>query len=278
MNELTYLEAVVLGLVQGLAEFLPISSSGHLALTQAWFDLDPDSPPLLLFNVLAHCGTLVAVLVVFAGSFWRYLRRLLRESSPGWTRRRYAWRIALLGVAASIPTAVVGLAFKDTFEAAFAKPVWIAVCLVITGVLLAATAKLPRGRRGWGRFGWGQALLVGLAQALAILPGISRSGATICTAAYCGLRRRWAGEFSFFIAAPAILGATALKVKDTLDLPSEAMAQLPLGPIALGSLISLISGIFALKWLLRTVRRGKLHYFTLYVWLVALIVLLQAGR
>ena len=273
MTELTYVKAIVLGVVQGLAEFLPISSSGHLALTQEWFDLQPDSPPLLLFNVLAHFATLLAVLIVFAGSIRRYLRRLVRECSPKWSRPRYAWRIAVLGIVASIPTAFIGITLKDWFEAKFAEPRWIGGCLLVTALLLTVMAWLPRGRRGWAQFAWWQALVVGLAQAGAILPGISRSGATICTASYCGLRRRWAGEFSFFIAFPAICGAVLLKLKDTFDLPADVVAQLPWGPIAAGSVISLAVGVLALAWLLRTVRKGKLHYFAAYVAIVGVLVL-----
>ena len=238
-----YLTAVLLGAVQGVTEFLPISSSGHLALGQRLLDLDPDSTPMLLFDVLAHLGTLIAVAVVFAAPALRYLRRLLLESNRRWTGRRYAWRIAFLGMAAVIPTAVIGFSFKDTFEAAFDKPSWIAVCLIITGVLLAATKALPRGRRGWGRFTWWQAALVGVAQAGAILPGISRSGSTICVAAYCGLRRRWAAEFSFLIVSPVICGVTLLNIRETTQLAKLEPGAVPWGPILVGSLVANVSTI-----------------------------------
>jgi len=278
VSDLTYLKALLLGIVQGLTEFLPVSSSGHLALLQDRLHLDPDSPALLLFDVLAHVGTVIAVLIVFAGPLGRYVARLRREASPMFRRRRYALRIALLGVVASVPTAGIGLAFKDTFEAAFARPRWVAGGLLLTGLLLLLTLWVPRGRRGWGRFGGGRALLVGVAQGLAILPGLSRSGATICTALYGGLRRRWAGEFSFFIAVPAILGATVLKLRDTWRLAPEVRAALPWGPLLLGAVVSLIVGVVALKWLLHTVRRGQLHWFALYVWMIGVLVLVAAPK
>ena len=273
MNEFNYLTAMLLGAIQGLTEFLPISSSGHLALTQRWLNLDPDSIQMLLFDVLAHLGTLIAVVIVFVTPARRFANRLIRESSRSWSARRFGWRIAVLAIAATIPTAVIGLSFKQTFEAAFDKPVWIGICLLTTGGLLAVLAKLRRGRRGWKEFHWWEAALVGAAQALAILPGISRSGSTICVASYFGWRRRWAAEFSFLIAVPAIVGGTLLKIKDTLDLPGEELAAVALGPVIVGSILSLVVGVFALKILLHTVRRAKLHYFALYCWVAGALAL-----
>jgi undecaprenyl-diphosphatase len=273
VSEFDYLKAMVLGIVQGATEFLPVSSSGHLAIIQDLFALEADSPQMLLFDVLAHVGTLVAVFIVFAHSAGRYLRRLLAETSSSWTKRRHAWRIALLGVAASVPTAAIGLAFKDFFEGAFGKKWLIALCLIITGILLSGTLLVRKPKRGWGQFGIIHAALVGVAQGLAILPGISRSGTTICVACYIGLRRRWAGEFSFFIAVPAIIGATAFKIKDTFDLSREEFASIAWGPTIVGAVVSLIVGVFALRALLDVVRRAKLHYFALYCWLLGLAIL-----
>ena len=264
MNELDFLKAIVLGVIQGATEFLPVSSSGHLAITQHLFGLKADSPQMLLFDVLAHLGTLVAVLIVFAGQIRKYASRLAAESRPSWRNRRYAWRIALLGIAACIPTAVIGFTFKESFENAFENRTLIGVCLLVTGLLLAGTKMSARARRGWKDFSGWRAALVGVAQALAILPGISRSGATICVASYLGLRRRWAGEFSFFLAVPAICGAAFFKVKDTFELPAEEMAQIPWGPVIAGSIVSLVVGAVALKILLGVVRRAKLHYFAIY--------------
>jgi len=276
LSDLGYIAAVLLGVIQGLTEFLPISSSGHLALTQDWLDLQPDSPPMLLFDILAHMGTLIAVFVVFARPGTRFLGRLIRESSPSWTGKRHGWRIVILAVAATIPTGVIGLAFKDTFEAAFANTVSIGAGLIVTGTLLGVLAKVPRGRRGWSRFGWLEAVLIGTAQAMAILPGISRSGSTICVAAYMGWRRRWAAEFSFLIALPAIAGGTVLKMADTYALPSDELARIPWGPVVVGSVMSLFAGILALNLLLGAVRRAKLHYFAPYCWVIGLIVLLSS--
>lgn len=270
MKLLTYGESVVLGVIQGVTEFLPISSSGHLALVQRWLALDPDSPALLLFDVMTHVGTLAAVIVVFRESLVRFLSSL-------WNRgrgRSSAARVLVLVVLALVPTAVIGLAFQDTLEAAFGKPKWIGTCLIVTGLLLAVLSQVPRGRRGWRRFSWWRAVLVGVAQAVAILPGISRSGATICVASYCGMRRRWAVEFSFLIAAPAILGGMFLKLRDTWSLPADQLSGIAKGPLLLGTLVSFLVGIAALRLLVAAVRRAKLHYFAFYCWLLGAIVLL----
>ncbi len=179
----------------------------------------------------------------------------------------------MLALVATIPTAVIGLAAKDTFESAFGKPKWIGSALILTGGLLAVIKILPRARRGWRDFRWWQALLVGIAQACAILPGISRSGATICAASYCGLRRRWAVEFSFLIAVPAIVGAALVKLKDTLELSPVLFETIAVGPVVLGSIVSLGTGIIALRVLLDAVRRAKLHYFAIYCWLLGAFLL-----
>ena len=133
MNQFDYLTAAVLGVVQGLTEFLPVSSSGHLAIVQEFFELEPDSPQMLLFDVLAHLGTLLAVLIVFAGPLSRFFFRLRKECRSTWTHKRTGLRILALGVAATIPTAIIGLSLRGSFEQAFGKPRWIAVAFAVTG-------------------------------------------------------------------------------------------------------------------------------------------------
>ena len=282
MSELTYLGAVVLGVVQGLTEFLPVSSSAHLAIIQRWYALDPESLPMHVLDGLVHIGTTIAVFIVFADSLRRYIQRLIAEL--GWsctlpngrgtdrTGKRYALRILLLGVVATIPTGVIGLGFKKTFERAFGEPVWIGVGLLITGVLLAVTAGVARGRRGWKDFGWRRAVLVGIAQGIAIWPGVSRSGSTICAATFFGLRRRWAAEFSFLIAVPAILGATALKLREALAMSAANTVTIAWEPTLVGAAVSLVVGVLSLRLLLGAVRRAKLHYFSYYCWVVGALV------
>ena len=272
MSELTYLQAVVLGVVQGLTEFLPVSSSAHLAITQRWYSLDPERLPMHVFDGLMHIGTTVAIFIVFAAPLSRYGRRLIGELSSSWAGKRYALRILLLGIVATIPTGVIGLGFKNTFERAFGEPVWIGVGLLITGVLLAVTAGVDRGKRGWKDFTWWHAVLVGAAQGIAIWPGVSRSGSTICAATYCGLRRRWAAEFSFFIAIPAIVGATALKLREAVTMSAENAVPIEWGPTLVGAIVSLVVGVLSLRMLLGVVRQAKLHYFALYCWVIGGLV------
>jgi len=268
MEELDYFHAVILGLVQAVTEFLPVSSSGHLAITQQLMHLQADAPQMLLFDLATHVGTLGAVVLVFRQQVKNYLRRLLCESSRTWSKPRYAWRIAGLGVCASIPTAIIGLILKDDFKSAFARPTLIAAGLALTGMLLAITPLFRRGRRGWKQFNFIGAVIVGIGQGLAILPGVSRSGTTICLATYLGLRRRWAAQFSFFIFVPAVLGATAIQLKDTV----QYLPLLNWGPMLVGTLVSLVVGYGALKLLLSVVQRAKLHYFALYCWMMALLI------
>ncbi len=280
---MSYLQAIVLGVIQGLTEFLPVSSSGHLALVQHWMDLDAESSSMLLFDVATHLGTLLAVVVVFFSTFVLFFRRLIVElrSEPQpnperqrpWLVRNAAWRVLLLGVVASIPTGVLGLGFKDHFKAAFGNPIAIGVALLITGGLLFVSGRVPRPRKTWRQFGILGALAVGFAQGLAITPGISRSGATICTGLLCGLKRRWSAEFSFLIAFPAICAAAASEIKDVLELPSDQLADIPTGPILVGSLVAAVVGYAALRMLLAAVRRAKLIYFSYYVWVIGALVI-----
>jgi undecaprenyl-diphosphatase len=273
VGDLTNVQGFILGLIQGLTEFLPISSSAHLALSQRLMGLGGETPAMLVLDVVVHLATVAAMGVVFGATFWRYLTRLMRELSPGFQGARVAWRVAALGVLASIPTALFGLAFKKQIEADFGSVRNIALELAFTGVLLWITGYVPRPKRGWRRFGWWRALLVGVAQAVAIIPGISRSGSTICVALYLGLKRRWAGEFSFFLAAPAILGAAALELKDHSGVLSSVAQNGGWRPLGFAALTAFVSGTVALQFLLRTIRRGKLQYFSYYCWLVAIVTL-----
>lgn len=271
-GQLTYLEGIILGVVQGLTEFLPISSSAHLAVAQSVLRLDPASLSMHVFDGVTHVGTVLAVFYVFASSFRQYTSRLIAELHSNWSGRRYAVRFMFLGIMASVPTALIGIGFKTYFEESFGKPIEVGVGLMITGALLIATSLAPRGRKGWREFSWIHAVLIGVAQGISISPGISRSGATICTATLCGIRRRWAAEFSFFIAIPAILGATALKLREVFVEHGPAAQALSWGPTLVGGVVAFVLGALSLKLLLRVVRRAKLHHFAWYCLAVGLAI------
>lgn len=273
MTELSYASAIILGLIQGLTEFLPVSSSGHLVIAQRLLGLGSDSPAMLLFDVVTHVGTLLAVGIVFAGTFRKFVVRLATETAPGFSGRRSAWIVAGLGMAACAVTGIIGFGFKDAFERSFSSTAGIGGGLLATGTMLFLTGRIPRARRGWRRIGWWRAALVGAAQGIAILPGVSRSGSTICVALFLGMRRQWAAQFSFLIVVPAILGAGAVKLRDTFALPSEQFSAIPWGPITVGAAVSLLSGVLALRVLLAMVIGDRLQHFCYYCWGVGAIVL-----
>ncbi len=276
MNELNYLNAVLLGIVQGLTEFLPISSSGHLAMAQQYMGLDATNRELLFFDILMHLGTLVAVIYIFAPPTRLFFRRLRKELFGAPVRDKFAWRIALLAVLAVVPTGVIGVGLKDEFERAFGSALGISVGLFVTGTLLALTAIVPRGKRGWKQFAWWQAVLIGIAQGAAIMPGLSRSGSTICMATFCGIRRRWAAQFSFLIVAPVIVGAGMLHVKEFISLDGMDMSHLSWGPLITGTIVATFVGVISLRVLLSFVRKARLHLFTYYCWSMALIIVLTS--
>ncbi len=271
MNELNYLNAVLLGIVQGLTEFLPISSSGHLAMTQKFMGLDATNQQLLFFDILMHLGTLIAVGYVFAPPMNLFLRRLHKEILGPPVRNKFACRLTMLAIIAVIPTGIIGVGFKDEFEKAFGSATGISIGLVITGVLLALTAVVPRGKRGWKKFAWWQALLIGIAQGAAIMPGISRSGSTICMASFCGIKRQWAAQFSFLIVAPVIVGAAILQIKDLATMSHMDLSSLSWGPLIAGTVVATIVGVMSLRVLLSLVRNARLHLFTPYCWMMAII-------
>jgi undecaprenyl-diphosphatase len=241
---------LVLGVIQGLTEFLPLSSSAHLVFAQALLGISEQS---LAVDVALHLGTLVAVLLVFRRDVARMLAELARGSG----------REVLLLVVATLPAAVVGLAFEDEIEELFERPVFAAVGLLVTAGLLCAGEWGRRRRTSeeqLERIPFGTALAIGCMQALAICPGISRSGSTIATALFLGVRPDRAARFSFLLSIPAVLGAVVLQ------LPDVDAAQLPGGAsgLALGAVVAGVVGWISLRWLLAFVSRGAFAWFALY--------------
>ncbi len=277
---MTLLQALCLGIIQGLTEFLPISSSGHLVITQQLFQLKESGSFLLSFDLALHCGTLFAVLVVFyrdigrifVGSF-HWFRSLCRcgiattaeqqkKSQPG---ARWGG-LLLLG---TIPAAVIGLSLKDFFAGLFTNASAAGAMLLVTGLILWLTRYVRQTDRSFSQIrGW-EFFLVGVAQAIAILPGISRSGITIAT----GLFRRWdsdlAARFSFLLAVPAIAGGVLLEIR---SFQVEALESLSL--LIVGTVAAAISGFFAIHALLQIVRRGHLSLFAYYCWVAGAVTLI----
>jgi undecaprenyl-diphosphatase len=246
----------VLGLVQGLTEFLPVSSSGHLVVVPAVFGWDQ---PSLTFDLVLHVGTLVAVVVYFRSDLWTMARALVGRGLDAPAGRRLAGLVAL----ATVPAALIGLAFEDSFERLFEEPAWAVGFWLVTAALLLGSERAGEGapRRGLDAR---VAVVIGLAQAAAIVPGISRSGATIGAGLVLGLSREDAARFSFLLSIPAIAGAALTQV------PDVASGQFDLtGSVVAGFAVAAVSGYAAVAGLLRFVRTRSLLPFSLYLVVVA---------
>lgn len=270
---MTIFQAALLGLVQGMTEFLPVSSSGHLVLSQALLGIDDGG---IIFEVMVHFGTLLAVVT----AFWQDILNLVREFFLFF--RPATYRAGLLArfesseyaklliyiIIGTLPAAVIGLLFEDYVEAAFQNPKLTCVMLIITGFILLLT-RLIRNRNL--ELNGARSFVIGLAQACAILPGISRSGSTISAALYQGVDSKRAAQFSFLLALPAILGATVLKLAEMFSQPINFAQSLNL---IIGMVVSYVSGYLAIKLLLDIVRRGKLYWFAPYCFFIAIIGLI----
>ena len=239
-----WLEMLILSVVQGIAEFLPISSSGHLVLLQHAFGSMKET---ILINVVLHAGTLVSILCIFH----RQILEILAKHH----------RVIPMLIIGTLPAAVVGLTIKKLYADVLESP-WIsASMLIVTGIGLLWIRKQPEGKTEYFDITWKQALAIGSFQAIGILPGISRSGSTIFAGLLFGLNRNAAATFSFLLAIPAILGATVLELKDLGAAPPDGM---PRSYLLVGAAISFVVGLFALVWLKRWLGQGKLHYFAFW--------------
>ena len=271
--------ALFLGLLQGATEFLPVSSSGHLVLVP-WLLGWPI--PSLAFDAMVHWGTLVAVIAYF----WRDWLALLRGAWAGLRARSLndpAARLFLLLIVGTIPAALAGALLEDFFEGMFARPDAAAGFLLLTAALLTlaelgwarrSSAPNPGALRALPALSWADALVVGLAQAVAILPGVSRSGATIAAGLGRGLEREAAARFSFLLSAPIILGAGAMQLWQ-LARAGTLAEEAPL--LAAGFLTALVSGFAAIHFLLNYVRRRPLYPFALYCILLGILGLTVAA-
>ena len=252
---MTWWEGVVLGVVQGLTEFLPVSSSGHLVISESLLGL---VPPGVFFEVAVHVATLVAVVVVYA--------RRLRELVFGLAADPAARRYVLLLVIASAPL-VLGAVFQDFFERVFHSLPLVGADLLVTGCFLWSTRWVRHAERAEPTAGG--ALGIGFAQVAAILPGISRSGATVTAGMWLGVEPVRAAEFSFLMALPAILGAAALQVPDLM----HAAPAVGAAPLVAAFAAALISGIVAIRLLVALLARRAFHRFAPYCWIVGALVL-----
>jgi undecaprenyl-diphosphatase len=258
---MTILQALVLGVIQGATEFIPVSSSGHLVLVPWLLGWEFEPRAKFVFDVLVQWGTLAALFIVY----WRDLWALVAAAVTGLLQRRPLAtpeaRLAWLIVLATMPAVLAGLLFKDFFEATWSNPLASAVQLVVTGLILAGSERMGPFNRRLDSMGWLDAVLIGLAQAVSILPAISRSGATIAGGLGRNLERPAAARFSFLMAAPALLGAGLLTLLDLIEIPGWT-AQIP--TVAAGFVAALIVGYFCIRWLIAYLSRRPLNAFAAY--------------
>ena len=254
-------KAVIVGVVQGLAEFLPVSSSGHIVLTQYLLgirEVGSDHQPDLAFEVILHIGTLVSVLLFFRKSLWKLVQSL-------YTKELKEERMMILWLAiATVPAVIAALLFKDFFDAVPGKPVVVSSLLILTGLIL-FVPRLLKGRIA--KVGLKSSVIMGIGQAFAILPGISRSGSTIAAGLVSGVKAEKAAEFSFLMSIPAIAGGFVLTMKDRMEETgsfSEALKSCFNTPYLAGAVAAAIVGLLAIYLVMGAVKKGKLEYFSYY--------------
>jgi undecaprenyl-diphosphatase len=248
-------EAILMGIIQGLTEFLPVSSSGHLIIIQALLGFDGSD--MIRFTVFVHIGTLIAVFV----AFWQDIKAILLKPFQ---------RITALLIIGTIPGALIGLFFYDIFTMLFDSLIVVACALIVTGILLMVSDRF-NGTRKVEDMSIGSAALVGLFQGIAITPGLSRSSTTIFGALLCGLKRKEAARFSFLLSIPIILGATFFEAFGLIT--TEGMDWQ--WTYLLGAVVAGLCGYFAIRVFLRLITKRRLRYFSYYCWAIAATVLIS---
>ena len=271
---MSFLQALVLGIIQGLTEFLPISSSGHLVLVQSiysrWYGLDLDG--MLTFDILLHVGTLISVVLVFwkdlSGMFWEFFRMVkdLFKGKPDFGKNANRKMIALLFIA-MIPMAFA-LLIKGKIESVLMFPLPVGIALLFTGVVLYITDAMPTGRKRTMDMKYKNALFVGVVQLFAVIPGLSRSGTTIFGGVFSGLDKKFAVKFSFLLSIATILGGMATDIKNIASVKTAEIA-----PTIGGMIAAAIVGIFAIKFLVALLNKGKYKYFSYYCWTVGILTI-----
>ncbi len=247
------LSALLLGLIQGLCEFLPVSSSGHLVLFQNILGINEGA---LFFDTMLHVGTLAAVVAVYYKRLWELIKKPFQK------------KVYLL-VLSTLVTAVIAFLFKDTFDSAF-EGKFLGIGFLLTAVILTLNEKLSRGKKDIDHMKYTESLGVGLMQGVAIFPGISRSGSTIAGARFFGLSKEAAAEYSFILSIPAILGSLVLQIP---DVAAEGLQGTDWGCVIIGTLAAAVSGYFAIRWMLKLITKKSLKGFAIYVGVLGALVL-----
>jgi len=262
------INAVILAIVQGLTEFLPVSSSGHLVLGEAILGAESFGTSIA-FELVVHLGTFLAVLAIF----WHDIIHLIsvfapRAVKPGIWKQEYRenadFKLTILMLVAMLPAGIIGLILRDNISELFSQPFMVSIALVVTGSMLLSTKFY---RKSDNPIGVWQAVLIGFAQALALVPGISRSGSTITMGLALGIKQEQVARFSFIMVLPLIVAATVLEFIDLIQIGISADEIIHLG---VGLIVSFIVGYLSLKWLLSLLRQGHFHYFAWYCYTIAI--------
>ncbi|MDW3208886.1 MAG: undecaprenyl-diphosphate phosphatase [Reichenbachiella sp.] len=257
---MTFIEALILGIIQGLTEFLPVSSSGHLEL--GTYFLGVQSEDNLLFSIILHGATACSTVVIFRKDILEIIKGIFKFE---WNE---STQFAAMIVLSMIPVGIVGVFFEDQIESFFGGNILlVGTMLLVTAALLAFTYF---SKKNEGAINFKNSFLIGLAQAIAIMPGISRSGSTISTALLLGVNKEKAARFSFLMVLPPILGAMLLKTKDFLENP-EIAANVSGMNLTVGFIAAFLSGLLACQWMISIVKKGKLVYFAIYCGVVGLL-------
>ncbi|MBI4652547.1 undecaprenyl-diphosphate phosphatase [Candidatus Desantisbacteria bacterium] len=271
---MNFFQSIILGLAQGLTEFLPVSSSAHLVFIQTFFGLNPSE--MISFDVFLHFGTLLAVVVVLREYLMRITKAIFSFGNSNRTQeqleeRRTYIKLFWMLIIGTLPAGIIGVVFKSKFEEIFSSTYAVAVFLIITGFILWITKYFYNGDRKENNLNLKQTLLIGFAQAFAIFPGISRSGSTITAGLVQKLDKKFSAEFSFLLSIPVILGATVLEVKHIINLNAP---QLLLIKFLTGTIAAFLSGWIAIKFLIKFIERNKLYLFSYYCWFIGILVII----
>lgn len=250
------IKAIILGLVQGITEFLPVSSSGHLVLLQKIFGI---SENMLMFDIMVHVGTLAAVMTVLRKEILSLLKKPFQ-------------RLTWLLVAATVPTAVIAVAFKDFFEEMFISGGALGIKFLITGFVILFAEEFNRGGKNVDLTSYKDAVFIGVMQGVAIMPAISRSGFTISGALFRDLDREFAARFSFLLSIPAILGAALFQAKDIIEAGSGTAMS---ASIVAGTVAAAVSGYFSVRFMIALIKKGNMKYFSYYVFVLGTFVLID---
>jgi undecaprenyl-diphosphatase len=279
---MSLLVALLLGVVQGVFMFVPVSSTSHLVLTQTWL-LDrgievprPESAEMVLFDLVVHVGTLVSIVIVMHAGL-RLLASGVAEDlrtgrlRTGGLREAVSSRLIVLGLLSTAVTGVLGLVFRDVLTEVFGSPQMVAGALMVTGIMLWWTDRLGPGRIGAAQVGVGAAIAVGIAQFAALTPGLSRSGTTIFVALLVGMHRTLAARYSFYVAIPTILAATGVQALDVLR--AGGLDEVSWAAMVVGFATATVVGTGALWVVLRLLEQARFRIFSVYVWVLALFTL-----